>query len=127
MLQGVAKVAGPVIGFTSDLSEGKSVGQAIAHTAVTTGLGIQIASGVGFWVTVALGVTPVGMVAVGIAVASGLVANIIYESNFLGIKDMANDWSKGFDNGIKGIKKEVGRVGESISKGWNSLVSSFGG
>lgn len=127
MLQGVATVAGPAIGFTSDVLEGKSVGQAISHTAVTTGFGIQIASGITFWSTVALGVTPVGWAAVGIAVTSGVVANIIYDTNFLGIKDLANDWAKGFDEQLSKAKKGLDQVGQSISNGWDSVVSFFGG
>ncbi|ALS00065.1 hypothetical protein ATZ33_01290 [Enterococcus silesiacus] len=126
MIQGAAKIAGPVIGFTTDIFDGKSIGQAISHTFTTT----AVASGLtlGLEATLlAVGISnPVGWAAIGTAVAVGFVANVIYDANIMGIKQMADDWAAGFDKGISNAKKGLSNIGKTVSSGWNSLTASFG-
>ncbi|WP_086444792.1 hypothetical protein [Candidatus Enterococcus lemimoniae] len=126
MLQGAAKMAGPVIGFTTDILNGNSVGQAISHTGGTIAIGTGLTMGLEATLFT-LGVSnPVGWAAIGTAVAIGITANIIYDSNFLGIKDLADDWAKGFDENVERAKNGLNKLGESISSGWDSLTSCFG-
>lgn len=80
-------------------------------------MAVVIGDGLAIWAGTLFAVTPVGL-AVGIAVASGIAAKIIYDSNFLGIKDMSKDWAQNFDEGTK-------KIGNAISNGWNSFKSCF--
>lgn len=119
-------MAGPAIGFTTDVLDRKTVGQAISHTGTT----IAISTGLTMGLEAALftlGVSnPVGWAVIGTAAVIGFTANVIYDSNFLGIKDMADDWAKNFDDSVERAKKGLNKIGESVSNGWDSLTSCFG-
>mgnify|MGYP000873386145 FL=1 len=120
--------------FMNNLNN-ENAGRAFAHTAVTTaatavgveavtaGLiyastGTGLIGALGTAATTLMSVTPIGWsIAAGVAV--GFAVGLAYESNFLGIKDIANemgdnldksikDVGKAFDSGIKSVQKVFG-------------------
>ena len=123
-----------VLDFVKNLQE-ENAGRAFTHTAATTAMtalgvaslqagAIAVATAIGtesamaLATSIALGTTPVGWtIAAGVAIS--YVVRYAYNTNFLGIKDIANemgdnlnksisDVGKAFDSGIKSIQKVFG-------------------
>ncbi len=115
-------VVGFTIGMLGDTSEGSSIGQAISHNGAVTVTATWLTVGG----TLLLGSNPVGGAIAGVAVASGFIANKMYDSNFLGLKDMSDEWADNFDKGMKKVNDKVDKIGKAVSKGFDNFVSSFG-
>ena len=129
---GISAISSVFIGmdFLNNL-QNESAGRALTHTAVTTAVtavGVDFATtallatatGSGFMAgfATALASNPVGWaIAAGIAVA--FTVNLAYESNFLGIKTIANDMG---DN----LEKTINDIGSGIDSGIKSIQKVFG-
>jgi len=111
--------------------QNENAGRAFTHTVanvMTTTVVVEtltvgtavVAEAVGMTTVAAAVVSnPIGW-AIGVGILAGVVANVAYENNFLGIKTIANemgdnlnksisDVGKAFDSGIKSIQKVFGR------------------
>ncbi|GGC77786.1 hypothetical protein [Enterococcus wangshanyuanii] len=128
--QMIKNIGLPVVGFSigmiTDTSQGSSVGQAISHNVAVTATATWITTGATMAVGAFLGSNPAGWAVAGIAVGSSWLANKMYDNNFMGIKDMSDEWANNFDKSMKNISKGFDNMGKSISKGFNDLVSGFG-
>ena len=93
---------------TAVIAETLTVGTAVAAEAIGM-------------TTVAAAVlsNPVGW-AIGAGIVASVVANVAYENNFLGIKDIANEMGDNLDKGIKDVGKAFDSGIKSVQKvfGW---------
>lgn len=119
-------VAGFTIGMMIDTSQGSSMGQAISHNVAVTGTATWITAGTTMAVGALLGSNPAGWAVAGIAVGSSWLANKMYDNNVMGIQDMSNEWADNFDKGAKKVSEGINKIGQSVSKGFDDLVSGFG-
>ena len=116
--------------FMNNLND-ENAGRAFTHTAtnvVTTAViaetltvGTAVAAEAIGMTTVAAAVlsNPVGW-AIGAGIVASVVANVAYENNFLGIKDIANEMGDNLDKGIKDVGKAFDSGIKSVQKvfGW---------
>ena len=133
---GISAVSSAFIGYDYyNNLQNENTGRAFMHTAATTtatavgvdmlttgliyaGTGTGFAGYVGTAATTMMSFTPVGWsIAAGIGV--GLVVGYAYDSNFLGIKTIANDFGDTLNKGIKD-------VGNAIDSGFKSIQKVFG-
>ena len=128
---GISAISSIFIGmdFLNNL-QNENAGRAFTHTVanvMTTTVVVEtltvgtavVAEAVGMTTVAAAVVSnPIGW-AIGVGILAGVVANVAYENNFLGIKTIANemgdnlnksisDVGKAFDSGIKSIQKVFG-------------------
>lgn len=124
--QMIKNVGLPVVGFSvgmfSDSSQGATLGQAVAHNGSVTLTATWLTAGG----TILLGSNPAGWAVAGVAIGSGFIASKMYDSNFLGIKDMSDEWAKNFDRNLDKINKGINNIGQSVSKKFDDFVSNFG-
>ena len=110
--------------FFNNLSE-ENAGRATTHTIATATM-----STIGFaGATMAVEASSAGAAAliasnpvgwtVAAGIGAGMLANWAYESNFMGIKDSANDIGDS-------LNKTYEDVGNAISSGWESIQKGFG-
>lgn len=106
------------LGMYDDITnKDKTVGQAVVHNGVSTGLSLGTATGVATVATFILGSNPVGWAAVGVGVAAMGASTLVdwgfstaYEENFLGVRDGLDTVGEWFD-------ETVNTVGQAISFG----------
>ncbi len=114
--KGVAGV-GFGIGMYDDMAnDDKTVGEALSHNALTTGIGTG--AGIATSVTiVALASNPVGWAALG-GLAVGIIfsnlTDLAYQNNFLGIKDKTDWVGHKIDDGIDAVKKSTEKAVDSF-------------
>ncbi|ABN45636.1 Ribonuclease [Streptococcus sanguinis] len=116
--------------FMNNLND-ENAGRAFTHTATnvmttaviaeTLTVGTAVAAEAIGMTTVAAAVlsNPVGW-AIGAGIVASVVANVAYENNFLGIKDIANEMGDNLDKGIKDVGKAFDSGIKSVQKvfGW---------
>ena len=116
--------------FMNNLND-ENAGRAFTHTstnvmttaviAETLTVGTAVAAEAIGMTTVAAAVlsNPVGW-AIGAGIVASVVANVAYENNFLGIKDIANEMGDNLDKGIKDVGKAFDSGIKSVQKvfGW---------
>ena len=116
--------------FMNNLND-ENAGRAFTHTATnvmttaviaeTLTVGTAVAAEAMGMTTVAAAVlsNPVGW-AIGAGIVASVVANVAYENNFLGIKDIANEMGDNLDKGIKDVGKAFDSGIKSVQKvfGW---------
>lgn len=116
--------------FMNNLND-ENAGRAFTHTATnvmttaviaeTLTVGAAVAAEAIGMTTVAAAVlsNPVGW-AIGAGIVASVVANVAYENNFLGIKDIANEMGDNLDKGIKDVGKAFDSGIKSVQKvfGW---------
>ena len=116
--------------FMNNLND-ENAGHAFTHTATnvmttaviaeTLTVGTAVAAEAIGMTTVAAAVlsNPVGW-AIGAGIVASVVANVAYENNFLGIKDIANEMGDNLDKGIKDVGKAFDSGIKSVQKvfGW---------
>ena len=116
--------------FMNNLND-ENAGRAFTHTATnvmttaviaeTLTVGTAVAAEAIGMTTVAAAVlsNPVGL-AIGAGIVASVVANVAYENNFLGIKDIANEMGDNLDKGIKDVGKAFDSGIKSVQKvfGW---------
>ncbi|MBC1504087.1 T7SS effector LXG polymorphic toxin [Listeria booriae] len=106
------------LGMYDDMNDkGKTVGQAISHNAVSTGIGIGSgflgAAAVGLLVSNPGGWAVLGGIAVGTIVSVGF--NYLYDNNILHIQD-GLDWvGDKIDEGVSWAKDRIQDAGEALS------------
>jgi cell division protein FtsB len=120
--------AGFGLGMYNDINDGKTVGQAISHNVVSTGVGFGAGmagtAGVGLLLTNPGGWAILGGIAVGTVVSVGF--DFAYQNNFLGLQDGLDwagnkidegiDWAgEKFNDGMNYAKEKLDDVGEAIS------------
>lgn len=114
--KGVAGV-GFGIGMYDDMAnDDKTVGEALSHNALTTGIGTG--AGIATSATiVALASNPVGWAALG-GLAVGIIfsnlTDLAYQNNFLGIKDKTDWVGHKIDDGIDAVKKSTEKAVDSF-------------
>ena len=129
------------LGMFDDMAnKNKTVGQAVVHNGLSTGIGLGAGTAAAALV---FGTTPVGWaaagaaaVAFGVGTAASWAFNKAYENNFLGLQDgldAAGDWldnagksvgkavSKGIDSAKNWAKDAADGVGDAISGGISAL------
>ncbi|WP_308688648.1 T7SS effector LXG polymorphic toxin [Streptococcus oralis] len=115
--------------FLNNLQD-ENAGRAFTHTVanvMTTAVVVEtltvgtavVAEAVGMTTVAAAVVSnPIGW-AIGVGILAGVVANVAYENNFLGIKTIANEMG---DN----INKSISDVGKAFDSGIKSIQKVFG-
>ncbi len=121
--KGVAGV-GFGIGMYDDMAnDDKTVGEALSHNALTTGIGIG--AGAGMTATIALFASnPVGWAVIGGFVfgsVSTMLVDWAYQNNKAGIKDKADWVGHKLDDGIDVVKKSTEKAVDSVGEATKSI------
>lgn len=107
-------IGGFALGVKTDMNDGKSVGEAVSHNMVSTGIGAGTSAAVTVLITSISATTPVGWVVLGsaaVGTAFTMLFESAYEEYFCGLQDGLN-WGGGkIDEGIEWIsdKAEEGK------------------
>ena len=102
-------VFGATIGSVISMMQGNSSGQAIAGSVMTTVSRI-ISAGI----VAVIGFTPVGWAAIGVGVVTGIVSSLLYNSDFMGMKSVAQDWGENMDETFSNIGTAFKNVGDFL-------------
>jgi len=118
-------VVGFGVGMYDDINnKGKTVGQAITHNAVATGVGIGAAAITTTIATVALTTTPVGWVILGsaaVSVGASKIFDAAYDNNFLGVQDGLDWLGDRIDDGIEAVKNTAKDAIDGIGEALGSI------
>ncbi|MBO3755747.1 hypothetical protein J5O02_01485 [Streptococcus suis] len=107
-------VFGATVGSVIGMMQGDSPGQAIAGSVMTSIVSYGLTQvGVGIAATI-VGATPVGWAAIGIGLAAGAVTSLLYNSDFMGIKSVAQDIGEGLDKTFSDIGNTFKNIGDFI-------------
>lgn len=98
-----ASVLGTVVGTVLGMASGDLFGQASVSAVVTTGISLGLTTVLEVGLTAISVATPVGWAAVGVAVGVSVLTTVVYNSNFLGIKDVTESVGDKLDEGIAGV------------------------
>ena len=99
-------------GYQSDIDNGKTGGQAVAHNLAGLGGG-ALGAAFTYGATVLLGASPVGWAAaagIGISFVATFTFEYLYDNNKFGIQDK-----------IDKVGETLDKVGEAISSGWDAI------
>lgn len=107
-------IGGFALGVKMDIDDGKTVGEAVSHNVISTGIGAGTSAFATFLITTVSTTTPIGWVVLGSA-AVGTICTMVfesaYEANFCGLQDGLNWVGEKIDDGIEWIsdKAEQGK------------------
>ena len=111
----------------------KSIGQAVVHNGLSTGIGFGAAELTTVALGAFLGSNPVGWAAVGVATASFAIGvgvtwlfNKAYENNFLGLKDGLDTTGVFLDDVGKNVGQAISNSVESAKNWASEMVSDVG-
>ncbi|HEL2070932.1 TPA: hypothetical protein TY888_000228 [Streptococcus suis] len=107
-------VFGATIGSVIGMAQGDSPGQAIASSVMTTTFSYGLTQVAMLGAAAFLGATPVGWAAIGIGVAAGAVTSLLYNSDFMGMKSVAQDWGENMDETFSNIRTAFKNVGDFL-------------
>ncbi|HEL2651959.1 TPA: hypothetical protein T0G97_002174 [Streptococcus suis] len=107
-------VFGATIGSVIGMAQGDSPGQAIASSVMTTTFSYGLTQVAMLGAAAFLGATPVGWAAIGIGVAAGAVTSLLYNSDFMGMKSVAQDWGENMDETFSNIGTAFKNVGDFL-------------
>lgn len=98
------------VGSVIGMMQGDSPGQAIAGSVMTTTVSTIISAGI----VAVIGFTPVGWAAVGVGVVAGIASSLLYNSGFMGMKSVAQDWGENMDETFSNIGTAFKNVGDFL-------------
>ncbi|MGT2710756.1 hypothetical protein ACVRXZ_00005, partial [Streptococcus oriscaviae] len=107
-------VFGATVGSVIGMMQGDSPGQAIASSVMTTTFSYGLTQVAMLGAAAFLGATPVGWAAIGIGVAAGAVTSLLYNSDFMGMKSVAQDWGENMDETFSNIGTAFKNVGDFL-------------